>query len=147
MKVETKAYGFIDVDARQKINFPQGILGFENFHEFVLIDAKQQPFFWLQSIEVVDISFLLINPKIFRSDYEVEVDDDELTEIHIESEEDILVLAIVTIPENTSKMTANLQGPIIINKRTREARQSIHKNSKWKTRHVILEELAAMEQK
>lgn len=147
MKVETKAYGILEVDSRQKINFPYGILGFENFHEFVLIDAKQQPFFWLQSIEVVDISFLLINPKIFRSDYELEIDKEELAEINIEDIEETLVFAIVTIPENTSKMTANLQGPIIINKKTREARQSIHKNSKWKTRHVILEELAAMEQK
>ncbi len=146
MKVNTKPYGLIDVDERQRIFFPYGILGFESLKDYVLLDASQQPFYWLQSMDVVEIAFVLIDPRIFRPDYELEVDEEELKEIGIESKNDILDFAIVTIPENTANMTANLQGPIIINKKTRVGRQSISTNPKWKVRHKILEELSAVRQ-
>ena len=144
MLVQTKPYGEIDVDERQMIYFPFGILGFENLKNYVLIDAKQQPFYWLQSLDVLEIAFVLINPFLFRPDYSIDVPDEELDEIQIESEKDILVFAIVTIPENQSKMTANLQGPIIINKKLKQGRQAISTNRKWGIRHTILEELAAV---
>jgi flagellar assembly factor FliW len=147
MRVMTKPYGNIEVDERQKIHFPFGLFGFENFKDYILLDAKQQPFYWLQSMDVAEIAFVLINPMIFRSDYEVSIDEDELSEIGIKAPEDILCFAVVTIPEDPSKMTANLQGPIVINKKTREARQSISSNQKWKIRHLILEELTAVEKK
>ena len=71
----------------------------------------------------------------------------DLNEIGIESNDDILDFAIVTIPENTAKMTANLQGPIIINRKTKVGRQSITQKSEWKVRHMIMEELTVVEQK
>jgi flagellar assembly factor FliW len=128
MQVNTKAYGTIEVDERQRIYFPFGILGFENLKNYVLLDAKQQPFYWLQSSDVSEIAFVLINPFIFRPDYEIDIPDEELNEIGIESYEDVLVFAIVTIPEDQRKMTANLQGPIIINKKQRIGRQAIASN-------------------
>jgi flagellar assembly factor FliW len=144
MQVNTKAYGPIEVDERQQIYFPFGILGFENLKDYVLLDAKQQPFYWLQSSDVSEIAFVLINPFIFRPDYEIDVPDEELQEIGIETYEDVLVFAIVTIPEDQKKMTANLQGPIIINKKERIGRQAIASNPKWKVRHQILDELARL---
>ena len=144
MQVNTKAYGTIEVDERQRIYFPFGILGFENLKNYVLLDAKQQPFYWLQSSDVSEIAFVLINPFIFRPDYEIDIPDEELNEIGIDSYEDVLVFAIVTIPEDQRKMTANLQGPIIINKKQRIGRQAIASNPKWKVRHQILDELAKL---
>lgn len=146
MKVATKPYGFIDVDERQKIFFPSGILGFESSRYYILLDAAQQPFYWLQSLDILEIAFVLIDPKIFRPDYALEVSDEELEELDIRSSEEILNFVIVTIPENPSKMTANLQGPLIVNKRTRVGRQSISTNPQWKTRHYILSELSSVRQ-
>jgi len=48
---------------------------------------------------------------------------------------------IVTIPPDGNPMTANLQGPVVINNKTMTAKQSILSDSKWKTRHDILAEL------
>jgi flagellar assembly factor FliW len=146
MRVNTKAYGPLEVDERQKIYFPFGILGFENLKYYVLLDAKQQPFYWLQSMDVVEIAFVLIDPAVFRPDYTLDVSKEELEEIGIKNKDDILCFAIVTIPDNLSSMTANLQGPIIINRSTRVGRQSINTDSKWKVRHAIMEELAALRQ-
>jgi len=142
MQVHTKAYGKIEVDERQRIDFPYGILGFENFHNFILLDAQQQPFYWLQSLDVAEIAFVLIEPTIFRPDYTPDVPQEELHDIDIEKKEDMLVLTIVTIPENYQDMTANLQGPILINREKRIGRQSISQNQNWKIRHKILDELA-----
>ena len=147
MRVMTKAYGPLDVDERQRIVMPYGILGFEHLKNYVLLDARQQPFYWLQSLDVVEVAFVLINPRIFCPDYTLEVDPDELAEIDISDAEDCLSFAIVTIPEDPGKMTANLQGPIVINRKTRVGRQSISLNTRWKVRHVIMEELAAVAQK
>jgi flagellar assembly factor FliW len=144
MRVDTKAYGSIDIDERQRIDFPYGILGFEKLQRYVLLDAPQQPFYWLQALDLVEVAFVLINPVIFRPDYTVEVPREELEEIGIDSPEKMLTFAIVTIPQNPIEMTANLQGPIIINKETRVGRQSISTNPKWEVRHPILKELAAV---
>jgi flagellar assembly factor FliW len=57
----------------------------------------------------------------------------------------MLILAIVTVPGDSSRMTANLQGPLVINRRTHVGRQSISPDPRWAVRHVILEELALVQ--
>ena len=142
MKLATKAYGLIEVDERQKITFPQGLFGFEGFRDFVLLDAEQQPFYWLQSMEMEQIAFVLINPFLFRSDYEVNISNEELSEIGIYSPEKALIFTIVTIPSDGGSLTANLQGPLIINRESRIGRQAILVDERWRTRHDILDEMA-----
>ena len=143
MKVATKAYGLIDVDERQRITFPHGLLGFENLKDYVLLDAERQPFYWLQSLEVERVAFILVNPFLFRPDYELDIDDEELKDIGIDKAEEALIFSIVTIPADGSPMTANLQGPLVINREARLARQSILTDQRWKTKHDIMAELAA----
>jgi flagellar assembly factor FliW len=146
MKVLSKPYGEIEVDERQKLRFPSGLFGFEGLREFVLLDATQQPFYWLQSLEEPSVAFVLIDPLLFRPDYRPEVEPEELAEIGIASPDDMLVLAIVTIPESQKGMTANLQGPLLLNRRARLGRQSISADPRWGVRHAILEEIALARQ-
>jgi flagellar assembly factor FliW len=40
MRVATKALGEIDLDERQRISFPYGILGFEQLKEYVLFPRR-----------------------------------------------------------------------------------------------------------
>jgi len=143
MRVNTKAYGTIEVDEQQRINFPKGILGFEKFKEYVLLDAERQPFFWLQSLDVEKVAFIVVNPFLFRPDYELDIDDSDLAEIGIKDPETALIFSIVTISADGSPMTANLQGPLVINKEERLARQSVLTDPRWKTKHDVLAELAA----
>jgi flagellar assembly factor FliW len=146
VKVATKAFGLIDVDERQKIIFPQGLFGFESFHNFALLDADRQPYYLLQSLDVEQIAFILINPFLFRPDYEVNINNDELKEIGIESPEKALIFSIVTIPSDGGVMTANLQGPLVINRDSHYGRQSILTDLRWKTKHDIMAELQSVKQ-
>lgn len=145
MEIETKPYGKMTVHEKLLINFPYGIPGFEEYKKFVLLDAEQASFFWLQSIENKDLAFILVDPQFFRPDYFLNVSSFDLNSIKIdEKDADILVLSIVTIREN-SEMTANLAGPIIINRKNKEARQVINDDAKWLVRHFIKEELANLQ--
>jgi flagellar assembly factor FliW len=141
MKVDTKAFGLIDIDEQQKVNIPQGLFGFEEYKDFVLLDAEHKPFYWLQSVDVKEIAFILINPFLFRKDYEVNISEEEEKEINLTSAESALIFVIVTIPQD-GPMTANLQGPIVINKENMTGIQVILLDNRWRTRHDIMAELA-----
>ena len=143
MKVATKAYGLIDVNEAQKIKFPQGLFGFEQLKDYLLLDAERQPFYWLQSADVEQVAFVLINPFLFRTDYELNIDNDELRAIGITDPDKALIFAIVTIPGDGGAMTANLQGPLVINRENRMGIQAVLTDSRWKTKHDILAELSA----
>jgi len=141
MKVDTKAFGEIEVDDKQKVKIQQGLFGFEDYVEYVLLDAEHKPFYWLQSVDEKEIAFVLINPFFFRKDYEANVTNEELAEVGITTPENALVFVIVTIPQDGGPMTANLQGPLIINKDSMTGIQAILSDAKWKTRHDIMAEL------
>ncbi|MCL2192903.1 MAG: flagellar assembly protein FliW [Treponema sp.] len=143
MKIATKAYGLIDVDERQKLVFPRGLIGFEKHTDYLLLDSERQPFYWLQSMDMEQVAFVLVSPFLFRPDYEVNISNEELAEIGIRSPEKALILSIVTIPPDGSPITANLQGPLVINRDSRTGNQAVLSDSRWKTRHDIMAELAA----
>ena len=147
MKVLTKPFGLIDVDERQRVELPFGVFGFETHRNFVLLDAEQSPFYWLQSLESVKTAFVLVDPQLIRPDYTLDVDPEDLAEIGIQARADMLVFAIVTIPDDTAKkMTVNLQGPIAINRITKVGRQCINQGPQWTVRHRVMEEISAVRQ-
>jgi flagellar assembly factor FliW len=143
MRIRTRPYGEIDVDERQRISLPWGLLGFEDLRDWVLLDAAQPPFYWLQSLERPEVAFVLIDPLSFRPDYEPGADPAELAGLEIGGAEERLVFVIVTVPADSVRMTANLQGPLLINRRTRMGRQVVSVDPRWGVRHVIADELAA----
>ena len=143
MKVDTKAFDTIEIDEKQKVKFSQGLFGFEDFTEYVLFEAEHEPFYWLQSVDEKEIAFILINPFLFRKDYEANLTDGELAEIGLKSHDNAVVFVIVTVPQDGGPMTANLQGPLIINKENMTGIQAILSELKWKTKHDIMAELNA----
>jgi flagellar assembly factor FliW len=143
MKVATKECGILELDERQKITFPAGLLGFESLKDYVLHDAEQQPFYWLQSLDTEKVAFILLNPYVFRPDYESDFDNDELKMIGLKDSKNALVFSIVTIPPEGGIITANLQGPLIINKENHQGIQAVLTDARWTTKHDIQAELKA----
>jgi flagellar assembly factor FliW len=141
MKVTSRGYGEIEISERQVIQFPVGLFGFEHLHSYALLDAAQPPFYWLQSTEDSELAFVMINPYDLRPDYVLDVPGEDLDAIQFEDDKDILVFAIVTIPEDRSQTSANLQGPVLINRVHQLGCQSISLNPAWKTKHLFADEL------
>ncbi|MCL2208716.1 MAG: flagellar assembly protein FliW [Treponema sp.] len=140
MTVNTKAFGRIELDDKQKLEIPLGLFGFEDYKNFILFDAEHQPFYWLQSLDDQEIAFILINPFLFRPDYEVNLSNEDLADIGITSPEKALIFVIVTIPQDGSSLTANLQGPLVINREKMKGMQGVLSDNKWKTKHDIMAE-------
>ena len=146
LEIDSKPYGKVKVSQEQLIHFSEGILGFENCKEYYLLDRNEGPFYWLQSTDSIDLAFVIINPQFFKADYTLELTPHDFYDIGLmnekEIEENLLHFVIVTIPpDNANNMTANLLGPIIINKLNRKGKQALSLNEKYSVRHKILEEL------
>lgn len=143
MDIKTKAMGVVSIVEKQIIQLDNGFFGFPEKHRFALIDAAQKPFIWVQCMDDQDLAFLAVDPFLFRADYEINLDDADVTALGVESPSDVLVFALITIPADGSPVTANLQGPLVINKKNNKAMQAIHPDPKWTTKHDIAAELAA----
>lgn len=142
--VKTTRFGEIDVEESEAIEMPNGIIGFPELKKFILLDHdKDSPFKWLQSIDDGGIAFVLINPLLFHPDYTVEVTEAEVGDLDLKQEEDAVISVIVTMPTNPQNMTANLKAPLIFNLKNRKGKQIILNNSKYSTRHHIIEEMKA----
>lgn len=141
MEVKTKANGIVNVDEKQLVSFPEGLLGFEKYTKFALIDSEYEPFIWLQSTEESNLAFLMIDPFLICSDYEADIDDSALRNIGVDSAEDIIIMTLVTIPKDGSAITANFLGPVVINKKNRKCLQVILNDGRWTTKFDIVKAL------
>lgn len=145
MKVKTKEKKIVDVDEKQLYDFPNGILGFEKFHNFALIESEYEPFIWLQSVDNEDLAFLMIDPFLISQDYEADIDDDSLKIIGVKSPEDIVLMTIVTLPKNDEAISANFLGPIVINQKNNKCVQVVLNDTRWTTKFDIIAALKKKE--
>jgi flagellar assembly factor FliW len=140
VEINSKPFGKIQIDARQILHFPDGILGFETHKTFALIEENAEtPFKWLQSLEDTELAFIVIQPVFFAPEYSPLLSKEELDFLEVTSIEEALLMTIVTIPENPEMMTANLQGPILINPVTKKGKQFISRDETHPVRKLILE--------
>jgi flagellar assembly factor FliW len=140
--IHTKPFGEIEVDKKQIIDFPDGILGFDFIKKFVILDSDDNtPFKWMQAYSEPDLAFIIIQPVYFKPDYELNISQSDIEAVEAEDASSLIVFSIVTIPANPSDMTANLQGPIIINSKKKLGRQVISLSDKYYVKHKILDEM------
>jgi len=120
------AYPVFSLKDEVLISFPSGLVGFPEYHSFRLFEpAGGYPLKFLQSVDEPDISFSCIDVAAIRPDFEVPLGEEDAAVLALESPIDALVLALVVIPEDPRKMTANLAGPVVINGKTRIGRQIV----------------------
>lgn len=143
MKVCTKFNEIVEVDEKKIVEFPEGLLGFENVKKFAIIDSEYEPFIWLQSVENKELAFLMIDPFLICPGYEVDIDDESLKKIGADSPENIIIMTIVTIPGDGSNITANFLGPIVINRKNNKCLQYVLSDNKWSTKFDIVKALKA----
>lgn len=145
MDVKTKQGKTVKVDDAHIFSFPEGLFGFELYHNYAVYESEYSPFMWMQSLDDQNLAFLIIDPFLIADDYELDVDDKSLAKIGIKSPADVYVMSIVTIPQDNTPVTANLQGPIVINKNTNQCLQVILNSNKWTTKHDIVKALKEKE--
>ena len=141
MVAETKFFGKIDIEDDKIIEFPMGIIGFENLKKFALIydseKEKRSKISWLQSMEEPLMVLPVINPIDITEEYTPIIEDELTKTIGDPADADILILVTMSIPSDITKMTANLKAPIIINTVNRQAIQVIAVNEDYLIKYNV----------
>ncbi|WP_338540815.1 flagellar assembly protein FliW [Paenibacillus tundrae] len=133
--IHTSTWGEVEVSGDDVYQFPKGLPGFEEETEFALIPWEGTPFVYLQSLQEPDLSFLLVSPFTFVSDYSFELSEVDKGEMGIVDQ--VSVYSIVTIHSQTNKSTMNLLAPVVLNPENRVGKQVVLHQSSYETRHLI----------
>ena len=139
MKINTLRFGTIEIDKSEIIIVPEGIIGFPDIKRYVILDmGKDTPFKLFQAVDEPTVGFVIIDPILFKPDYKVKIRKEDLYSLSAENLNEIVTAVIVTIPEDLYKMTANLRGPLLINLKSRLARQLVLADDTHNTRQLII---------
>lgn len=132
MKINTKFHGQIDIEQNQRWTFPQGVPGLEDEKEWVILPIDGEDVFQvLQSTMTPEIAFIVMNPYILAPTYELVLDAPTIELLEIDQQEDVLILAVVTLREPFNTSTWNAQAPLILNAKTKKGRQMITNNTNY----------------
>jgi flagellar assembly factor FliW len=122
--VTSSLFGEIKVRAQDVLEFPSGLLGFPECRSFALIAGQSNGTYWLQSIQHPVLVFLLVDPFLAFKDYAVDLAPQDLANLKISSPDDVAILTIVTLSRTPDEeATTNLQGPLVLNLKTRIGKQ------------------------
>ncbi|MDR1359612.1 MAG: flagellar assembly protein FliW [Deltaproteobacteria bacterium] len=110
-----------EVDLYKTINFPRGLIGYEDQHLFTLLRIREgAPLLILQSMDDAELGLLVADPYAFIPEYSLRVGDAEQKLLKVASAADLAILVTATIPPGRPEETAlNLLGPILINHKAR----------------------------
>jgi flagellar assembly factor FliW len=139
MKIYTTQFGEIEINEETVITFPNGILGFPKYTKYALIDVDENsPLKWLHSVEEPSLAFVVTDPNLFKPDYTIDAWKKDLEDIDVTNAEEVIVIVLVTVPRDPSKMTANLKGPVLINTKNNLAKQLIVDNQDYDIKYRLL---------
>jgi len=143
MIITTKLFGEIEVDDQKKITFSQGIIGFPDLKDFLLIHDSESKggIRWMQSVQEPAFAMPVIDPLAVMPDYNPSIEDELLKPLGDIKEENTLVLVTITVPHELEKMTVNLKAPIVINGENRAASQLIVDDDQYVVKFPIYEVL------
>ncbi|MBD3298690.1 MAG: flagellar assembly protein FliW [candidate division Zixibacteria bacterium] len=141
--VPTTRFGDLDVDTSKIIDFPKGILGFEANGRFILIEQDDvKPFVYLQSLDDPSLAFIVVEPRLVFPNYKVQIEPQEIADLNVKDINNISMWVIITVPEDVQRMSANLQGPLLINQENNCGKQVVLVRSPYTTRHYLMDEFA-----
>ncbi|WP_319588659.1 flagellar assembly protein FliW [uncultured Desulfobulbus sp.] len=134
MKKLTSRFGEIEYDPQNSIHFPDGLIGFETLHDFIVIpNRKEGPLFWIQSIDDPEVAFIVTDPSNFFLEYKVLPDKNEIGKLDIQSPEDCYALSIVTV-SSAKEITLNLVAPVLFSPTSNRAVQVILEDTNYEVK-------------
>jgi len=138
MNVQTTRFGMVKLDDKRVLNFPAGLLGFSSYKSFALLQPDDEGvFYWLQSLESPELAFVVSDPTLWVQGYEASIRREQMEELALDKLADAQVFVIVNKYGPT--LTANMQGPLVINLANHKAMQLVLADKRWTTRHEIVQ--------
>jgi len=127
-------------------HFPEGVPAFESAKEFIFLSKPDTPpFFFMQAIEPADLSFVCVDPFRVCPNYKLDLSDTDTEFLGLQCPEDAFAAAIVTVAPDPSDITANLQGPVVVNMRARIGKQVVCDGGDYPVRYRLWDALGRFE--
>lgn len=151
MRVQTKFFGEVELDDNKILEFPNGIIGFEDFKKFAIIydieDDRDTKISWLQSLEEPTLALPVVDPLAVTTEYAPMIEDELLKPLGNPADEDLLFLLVMTVPSDMTKVTANMKAPVIISTEERKGVQLIVDNADYPVKFNVYESVQKMKEK
>jgi flagellar assembly factor FliW len=143
MKVLPELYPTdLDAPPSNEIILPQGLIGFAEYQRAELLYMPDHlPFLWMRLHGPETLHFIVIEPGGIVPGYEPELFDEDAAQLDLRDAGEAMILNIVTLQrQNPVEATANLIGPLVVNRRTRVGRQLVISNySRYSAHHALIE--------
>ena len=122
-----------------ELYFAAGLPGFPATRRFALVawGDGESPFMLMSALDDAETGFVVISPFVFYPDYEFELDLATAQRLGLDNPADAVVLCIVTLHDRPQDATVNLLGPIVVNRVTREACQSVLPHAAYDVRSPL----------
>lgn len=147
MKIQTKVFGEIEFSEEKIITFVNGIVGFPELKRFALLHDEEKGtdagIRFLQSLDEPGFAMPVMDPLAVKPDYDPHVNDELLAQVGNITQSNLLVLVTVSVPADLTKMSVNLQGPVIINAEEHKGCQIIVENKEYPVKFPIYDILHA----
>lgn len=119
--------------------FPAGLPGLpRELTKFTLTAlSEDSPFFFMESVEDEDTSFILIDPFALFPDYEFDLPDEEAKVLNVKDLRQVAVFCIVNAGSGLKNATVNLLAPVVLNTATGTARQVVLNDRRYSIRHPL----------
>lgn len=127
--IKTMHFGEIEVEPSHIYHFPNGMLGFEDLFDYILISEEStEPFKWLISVDAPQIGFPLLSPWHLDMAYEPDWKFNMKTQA---------LFVVITLEDENHNMSANMKAPVILNIETNTGEQVILPSDKYTTNFII----------
>lgn len=126
MKLNSYQFGEIEFTQDHVIDFKEGLLGFEDLKQYLLIKPDENLFYWLTSIDNPEIAFPLFGTRAVDENYP--------------QEDNYEAFGIVILNPDPLKITLNLKAPIYINQDEKIGFQKIIDTEKYPVHYNLFTE-------
>jgi flagellar assembly factor FliW len=142
VRVVSRRFGTFDVPVASILHFAQGLVGFPKHRRYVILEHRSgSPFKWMLSLDDPDLAFAVAHPGELVADYTPPLG--LASRLLGTATEDIALFVLVTIPPDPTCMTVNLMAPVVVDMRTRQARQIVLDDPRCPPDHRVVREPAA----
>ncbi|GFR39155.1 flagellar assembly factor FliW [Insulibacter thermoxylanivorax] len=135
LRIESEYYGTFKVDESQIYHFPKGIIGFEEQHDYALIQVEDGPFYVLHAASG-QLSFILLPGNYAAENYGFHINQSIISLLDIQNPEDVITFVIVNVIDD--QLYVNLKAPLIFNRINRKGAQFIIDDASYPLRHPLV---------
>ena len=114
IEIQTTRFGARSVAEGDVIDFPIGLVGLPGNRYVLLSERADALFSWLQSLADPALALPLIDPRLVRPDYSLELTAADREVLGLASVEEAKVYVAVTARPDPHETTVNLRAPILV---------------------------------